>query len=104
IGLGGGSSIGVAKAVSRALEERLTGLTAQTPVPPDQPLIPVVAIPTTYAGSEMTAVYGVTHHAEGTARKITVRHPKIAPRRVTPKLRLASSSPLPSALSICRFG
>jgi alcohol dehydrogenase class IV len=70
----------MAKAVSRALEERLTGLSAQTSVPTDQPLIPVVAIPTTYAGSEMTPVYGITHHVEGTARKITVSDPKIVPR------------------------
>src|SRR5262249_24401570 len=80
IGLGGGSSVGMAKAVSRALEERLTGLSAHTAAPIDQPLIPVVAIPTTYAGSEMTPVYGVTHHTGGTARKITSSSPKSVPR------------------------
>jgi len=80
IGLGGGSSIGMAKAVSRALEERLSGHSAQAPVPTNQPLIPVVAIPTTYAGSEMTPVYGVTHHTDGPARKITVSDPRILPR------------------------
>src|SRR5262249_34388568 len=59
---------------------RLTGLSAQTAAPIDQPLIPVVAIPTTYAGSEMTPVYGVTHHTGGTARKITSSSPKSVPR------------------------
>src|SRR5262249_54568364 len=42
VAIGGGSTIGLAKAI--ALE---TGL-------------PIVAVPTTYAGSEMTTIYGVT--------------------------------------------
>jgi alcohol dehydrogenase class IV len=82
IGLGGGSSIGIAKAVSLALEERRTGRPARAASPTDHPLVPVVALPTTYAGSEMTPVYGVTYHNDGTARKITVSDPKIAPRLV----------------------
>jgi alcohol dehydrogenase class IV len=82
IGLGGGSPIGLAKAVSSALEEQRTGRPARAAFPTDQPLIPVVAIPTTYAGSEMTPIYGITHHAEGTARKVTVRDAKIAPKLV----------------------
>lgn len=85
IGLGGGSAIGTAKAVSLALEEQRTGRPAHAAFPTDQPLIPVIAIPTTYAGSEMTPVYGVTHPAEGTggaARKITVSDPKVAPKLV----------------------
>ena len=61
IGLGGGSSIGMAKAVGF------------------QSALPIIAIPTTYAGSEMTAVYGVTHTRENPPRKITVTNPKIAP-------------------------
>lgn len=85
IGLGGGSAIGMAKAVSLALEEQRTGRPARAAFPTDQPLIPVIAIPTTYAGSEMTPVYGVTHPAEdvrASARKITVSDPKIAPKLV----------------------
>jgi len=82
IGLGGGSPIGMAKAVSSALEEKRAGRPARAAFPTDQPLVPVVAIPTTYAGSEMTAVYGVTHHEGGTARKVTVADPKIAPKLV----------------------
>jgi alcohol dehydrogenase class IV len=82
IGLGGGSPIGMAKAVSQALEEARAGRPARASFPTDQPLIPVVAIPTTYAGSEMTAVYGITHHADGSARKVTVTDPKITPKLV----------------------
>jgi alcohol dehydrogenase class IV len=44
--VGGGSSVGTAKAV--ALERRL----------------PIVAVPTTYAGSEMTPVWGRTEHGD----------------------------------------
>lgn len=82
IGLGGGSPIGLAKAVSAALEEQRTGHPTRAAFPTDQPLIPVIAVPTTYAGSEMTPVYGVTHHTEGTTRKITVRDAKIAPKLI----------------------
>lgn len=64
IGLGGGSPIGLAKAI---------GFQSSTPI---------IAIPTTYAGSEMTAVYGVTHTREHPPRKVTVNDPKIAPRLV----------------------
>ncbi|MGH2523068.1 MAG: iron-containing alcohol dehydrogenase, partial [Anaerolineales bacterium] len=60
IGLGGGSPIGMAKAVAAALEEKRIGQPARAAFPTEQPLIPVIAIPTTYAGSEMTSVYGVT--------------------------------------------
>jgi maleylacetate reductase len=45
-------------------------------------LIPIIAIPTTYAGSEMTAVYGITHTRKSPPRKVTVNEPKIAPRLV----------------------
>jgi alcohol dehydrogenase class IV len=82
IGLGGGSAIGVAKAVSLAVEERRTGRPARSSAPTDQPLIPVVAIPTTYAGSEMTPVYGVTYTTDGTTSKVTTSDPKVAPRLI----------------------
>jgi len=58
--LGGGSAIGLAKAV--ALTERL----------------PIVAVPTTYAGSEVTPVWGITEAGV----KITGRDPVVAPRTV----------------------
>ena len=60
IALGGGSSTGMAKAV--ALE---TGL-------------PILAIPTTYAGSEMTSIWGLTENN----RKTTGRDPRVLPRTV----------------------
>lgn len=80
IGLGGGSPVGMAKAASLALEEQRTGQPARAKASYDQPLIPTIAIPTTYAGSEMTPVYGVTHHLDGTGRKITVRDAKVTPK------------------------
>jgi maleylacetate reductase len=61
IGLGGGSSIGMAKVVGFQLQ------------------LPILAIPSTYAGSEMTPVYGITHTDEDPPRKVTVSDPKIAP-------------------------
>ena len=82
IGMGGGSPIGMAKAVAYALEQ--ARISRQTSVASSiaQPLIPVIAIPTTYAGSEMTAVYGITHSRETPPRKITVSDPRIAPKLV----------------------
>ncbi len=82
IGMGGGSPIGVAKAVASTLEEQRTGRPARAAYPTEQPLIPVIAIPTTYAGSEMTSGYGITHTNENPPRKATVNDPKIAPKLV----------------------
>ena len=58
--VGGGSATGTAKAV--ALELRL----------------PIVAVPTTYAGSEQTPVWGLTERG----RKVTGRSPDVLPRAV----------------------
>lgn len=63
IGLGGGSPIGLAKAVAHAV----------------QPALPIIAIPTTYSGSEMTPIYGVTRPQNGGTRKVTVTDPAVAP-------------------------
>jgi len=60
LAIGGGSAIGLAKAM--ALERRL----------------PIVAVPTTYAGSEMTSVWGIT---DGDVKR-TGRDPGVAPRLV----------------------
>jgi maleylacetate reductase len=60
VSIGGGSATGLAKAV--ALRAPL----------------PIVAVPTTYAGSEMTPVWGIT--AQG--RKRTGRDPAVLPRTV----------------------
>jgi maleylacetate reductase len=83
IGFGGGSAIGMAKAISHALEEQRGGLKGSAISPIQQPRVPVIALPTTYAGSELTPVYGVTRQVEGEARKLTVTDV-----RVTPKLTL----------------
>lgn len=82
VGMGGGSPIGMAKAVASRLEEVSTGRPARSASPIDQPVLPVVAIPTTYAGSEMTAVYGITKTNETPARKVTFSDPKITPKLV----------------------
>ena len=60
VAIGGGSTIGLGKAIA------LTGG------------LPIIAIPTTYAGSEMTPIYGLT---EGGAKK-TGRDAKVLPRTV----------------------
>jgi len=101
IGMGGGSPIGMAKAVSMALEEKRTG-PARAAFPIDQPLVPVIAIPTTYAGSEMTPTYGITYHNDGTARKITVTDSKITPKLVIydPLLTLNLSSAMTASTGI----
>lgn len=69
VAVGGGSTTGLAKAV--ALETSL----------------PIVAVPTTYAGSEMTSIYGVT--ADGV--KKTGRDARVRPKTVLydPELTLA---------------
>jgi maleylacetate reductase len=59
IALGGGSAIGLAKAV--ALEARL----------------PILAVPTTYSGSEMTPVWGITRDGVKTTGRDTVVAPRI---------------------------
>jgi maleylacetate reductase len=103
IGLGGGSAIGLAKAVSHGLEEQRTGKPARAAFPTDQPRVPVIAIPTTYAGSEMTAVYGVTRQtATGEALKFTVTDPKVAPKLVIydPELTLDLPPDLTAATGI----
>lgn len=71
VALGGGSAIGLAKAV--ALQ---TGL-------------PILAVPTTYAGSEMTPIWGLTTDA----RKTTGRDLAVLPRTVVYDPRLTISFP-----------
>src|SRR6476469_9246315 len=76
VAVGGGSAIGLGKAI--ALKHDL----------------PIVAVPTTYAGSEMTPVWGLT--TDG--RKETGRDPKVLPRSVIydPELTLS----LPVGMSV----
>jgi alcohol dehydrogenase class IV len=72
IALGGGSATGLAKAI--ALE---TG-------------VPILAIPTTYAGSEMTPIWGIT----AAGRKTTGSDPRVLPRTVVYDPELIVSLPL----------
>lgn len=71
--VGGGSAIGLGKAVARA-----TGA-------------PIVAVPTTYAGSEMTSIWGRTSGG----RKVTGRDPRVLPRVVVYDPELTLSLPVP---------
>ncbi|MDX1416373.1 MAG: iron-containing alcohol dehydrogenase [Candidatus Promineifilaceae bacterium] len=76
VALGGGSVIGLGKAVSFALwSDGLDDRHVE-----NHPL-PILAVPTTYAGSEMTPVFGVTERqVDGSLRKVTTRERKISPR------------------------
>ena len=64
LALGGGSAIGLGKAIAH------------------ETALPLVAIPTTYSGSEMTDIWGMTGaHAHGPV-KTTGRDPRVRPRLV----------------------
>ena len=60
VAVGGGSAVGLAKAVALDLA------------------IPIVAVPTTYAGSELTTIYGLSQGG----RKRTGRDPRVLPKVV----------------------
>jgi alcohol dehydrogenase class IV len=72
VAIGGGSTTGLGKAI--ALESGL----------------PILAIPTTYAGSEMTPIYGLT---EGGVKK-TGRDPRVLPKTVIYDPELTLTLPL----------
>lgn len=82
MGLGGGSPIGMAKAAAYTLEKRRTKQPNTAPSPLAQPMIPVIAIPTTYAGAEMTATFSVTRSRDAVPRKVITYDPKIAAKMV----------------------
>ncbi|MFD2468939.1 maleylacetate reductase [Amycolatopsis silviterrae] len=71
VAAGGGSTIGLGKALARQLD------------------LPVVALPTTYAGSEMTPIWGLTENH----RKQTGRDRKVLPRSVVYDPDLTASLP-----------
>jgi alcohol dehydrogenase class IV len=82
ISLGGGSALGLAKATSWRLAELPADAAAGAARPASSACLPVVAIPTTYAGSEMTPVFGVTRVDGERPVKTTITDPRIAPRLV----------------------
>jgi maleylacetate reductase len=73
VAVGGGSAIGLGKAVALR-----TGL-------------PLIAVPSTYSGSEMTPVWGLTEHGA----KRTGRDPSVLPRSVVYDPELTLSLPVP---------
>src|SRR5690625_2918159 len=81
-GLGGGSVIGMAKAISDRLHEGRTGSPGRDAHPLEAAIVPTIVLPTTYAGSEMTSVYGITGPADGMRRKMTVSGRNVVPRVV----------------------
>ncbi|QIG46766.1 maleylacetate reductase [Nordella sp. HKS 07] len=76
VALGGGSTIGLGKAIALAHD------------------LPIIAVPTTYAGSEMTPIWGITENGV----KKTGRDPKVLPRTVIYDPSLTVS--LPARLSV----
>jgi maleylacetate reductase len=82
IGLGGGSPIGLAKALAHALGTPGAEVVGAQAADGSDTSIAVAAIPATYAGSEMTPVFGVTREIDGAPRKVTVADPRITPRLV----------------------
>jgi maleylacetate reductase len=77
VAAGGGSTIGLGKAI--ALEHGL----------------PVIAVPTTYAGSEMTPIWGLTE----SGRKRTGRDPSVLPRSVVYDPELTLTLPVPLSVT-----
>ncbi|MFZ5673137.1 MAG: maleylacetate reductase [Pseudomonadota bacterium] len=75
VALGGGSTVGLGKAIALAYD------------------LPIIAVPTTYAGSEMTPIWGITENGI----KKTGRDAKVLPRTVIYDPRLTLS--LPARLS-----
>ncbi len=77
VSVGGGSTTGLAKAIALT-----TGL-------------PIVAVPTTYAGSEATPVWGLT---EG-ARKTTGTDPRVLPKVIVYDAALTVTLPVPMSVA-----
>ncbi|MBZ3905284.1 maleylacetate reductase [Streptomyces griseiscabiei] len=75
--VGGGSAIGLGKAIALR-----TGL-------------PLIAVPSTYSGSEMTPVWGLTEHGA----KRTGRDPSVLPRSVVYDPELTLSLPVPLSVT-----
>lgn len=77
VAAGGGSTIGLAKAIAL------------------QSALPILAVPTTYAGSEMTAIYGLTE----AGLKRTGKDPQVLPRTVIYDPNLTLDLPLKMSIT-----
>lgn len=77
IAVGGGSTTGLGKAIAMEYD------------------LPILAIPTTYAGSEMTPVYGITENGI----KKTGKDPKVLPKTVIYDPELTLSLPLEMSIT-----
>jgi maleylacetate reductase len=60
VAIGGGSTIGLAKAIALALS------------------LPIIAVPTTYSGSEVTPIWGITQNGEKRTGRDLVALPRVA--------------------------
>ncbi|MFD9044812.1 maleylacetate reductase [Streptomyces bottropensis] len=77
VAVGGGSAIGLGKAIALRTE------------------LPLIAVPSTYSGSEMTPVWGLTEHGA----KRTGRAPSVLPRSVVYDAELTLSLPVPLSVT-----
>ncbi len=82
IGLGGGSAIGLAKGVAYVLNALRAGQASDPDGSGAAPPAMVAAIPTTYAGSEMTPMFGMTTRTDSGPRKVTTSDARVLPRLV----------------------
>ncbi|MEO0326516.1 MAG: iron-containing alcohol dehydrogenase, partial [Myxococcota bacterium] len=78
VALGGGSAIGLGKALALGGDE-----------------LHFVAVPTTYAGSEMTPIYGIT----GADGKVTGRDARVQPKAVLYDPELTTGLPVPVSMA-----
>ncbi|QFR01538.1 maleylacetate reductase [Streptomyces phaeolivaceus] len=77
VAVGGGSAIGLGKMIALRTE------------------LPLIAVPSTYSGSEMTPVWGLTEHGA----KRTGRAPSVLPRSVVYDPELTLSLPVPLSVT-----
>jgi maleylacetate reductase len=97
VAVGGGSTIGLGKAIALG-GEALAAAAGSPGAPPAShltespaalPALPILAIPTTFAGSEMTPIYGITARGQ----KKTGRDARVLPRTVIYDPRLLLTLP-----------